>query len=61
MNFKNIEHEELLYNENYMQNAIKKGGFSFEGKKFPYSIQPLLISQKENNYFLKSTNYFTSL
>ena len=55
MNFKNIEHEELLYNENYMQNAIKKGGFSFEGKKFPYSIQPLLISQKENNYFLKST------
>ncbi len=34
MNFKNIEHEELLYNENYMQNAIKKVASHLKEKNF---------------------------
>lgn len=55
MDFKKLKKEDLIYNEGLIQETIKKFGFSFEGKKFPYSIQPLVILENEYEYFLKST------
>lgn len=53
--FETINPEEFCRNYDYLQNLIKERGFSFEGKEFPYSLKPLIVTQDEENYFKESS------
>lgn len=53
--FESISYKEFKLNYDLIQKHIDDNGFSFEGKDFPYSIKPVILTEKENNYFRYSS------
>ena len=53
--FETIGEEEFRQNYQELQNSIHEKGFSFEGREFPYSLKPLLITQDEESYFKETS------
>ncbi|MFD1901965.1 glutathionylspermidine synthase family protein [Enterococcus termitis] len=47
--------DEFIHNNQIIQNAIKEMNVSFEGREFPYSMQPLIVKESESNYFKEAT------
>jgi len=47
--------DEFIYNNEIIQKAIKEMNVSFEGREFPYSMQPLIVNEAENRYFKEVT------